>query len=94
MAEALFALGRCVITPGAQDTLAAAGVSPHYLLARHGSGDWEEMNGHDRAANREALKQGLRVFSAYKLPGEGNERAWVITEADRSCTTILLPSEY
>lgn len=94
MTERLFALGRCLMTPGAMETLQDAGLEPSELLARHVSGDWGNIGNHDVAANREALKHGLRVFSSYVLPGAGNIRAWVITEADRSCTTILLPEEY
>lgn len=61
-------------------------------MARHQSGDWQDRSAHDRAANREAVKNGSRVFSAYALAGTA--RVYVITEADRSSTTILLPSEY
>lgn len=76
------------------DALNDAGTVPAALLARHQSGDWGNIGNHDVAANQEALKHSLRVFSSYVLLGAGNSRAWVITEADRSCTTILLPEEY
>jgi hypothetical protein len=55
------------------------------------SGDWTEMDNEDQQANREAIVEGDRVFSAYTIQGI---KFWVITEADRSATTILLPSEY
>ena len=85
-------LGRCVATPGALRTLEEAGVSPASLLARHMNGDWGELDEHDRKANEYALEHGLRVLSAYKL--RTGEKLWIITEADRSSTTILLPEEY
>jgi hypothetical protein len=61
-------------------------------LTRHANGDWGEVDDHDRKANEHALEHGLRVLSAYTL--STGERIWIITEADRSVTTILLPSEY
>ena len=85
-------LGRCVATPGAIWTLEEAGVSPASVLARHANGDWGELDEHDRRANEYALKHGLRVLSAYTL--SSGEKIWIITEADRSTTTILLPEEY
>ena len=62
------------------------------FLSRHANGDWGEVDDHDRKANEHALEHGLRVLSAYTL--STGERIWIITEADRSVTTILLPSEY
>jgi len=88
----LFNLGRCVITPGAQDALKSIDVEPRNLLSRHQNGDWSQMCGHDQNENRKAVKNGFRVFSFYKL-ANGID-AYVITEADRSATTILLPGEY
>ena len=85
-------LGRVVATPGALRTLEEAGVSPASLLARHMNGDWGELSESDRQANEHALKHDLRVLSAYTL--RTGERIWIITEGDRSVTTILLPSEY
>jgi hypothetical protein len=61
-------------------------------LARHASGDWGEVDEHDRKANEYAVENGLRVLSAYTQ--SNGERIWLITEADRSMTTILLPEEY
>jgi hypothetical protein len=62
------------------------------FLARHANGDCGNVDDHDRKANEYALEHGLRVLSAYTL--SSGERIWIITEADRSATTILLPSEY
>jgi hypothetical protein len=62
------------------------------LLKRHASGEWGEVDAHDRSANNRALKDGTRVLSTYTIPG--GHRFWIITEADRSATTILLPEEY
>lgn len=88
---AQFSLGRVVATPGALQALEAAGVGAVPLLARHQSGDWGEVDREDWKANEEALKYGWRLLSVYRV-GEG--RLWIITEADRSATTLLLPEEY
>jgi hypothetical protein len=92
MAIALFPLGQTVATPGALEALASAGETPLPYLARHVAGDWGELDEHDKEENESALKDGLRILSAYRLPD--GTRIWVITEADRSATTILLPEEY
>ena len=84
-------LGRVVATPGALETILGAGGDPFAYVARHASGDWGDLCAHDRHENKIALRDGYRVFSSYEV-GEG--RVWVITEADRSVTTILLPEEY
>ena len=86
-------LGRVLATPGALRVLLQTGEDPLRLLARHASGDWGELDAHDRRENERSLKNGWRVFSSYPV-GEDGQKVWVITEADRSCTTILLPSEY
>ncbi len=93
---ALFGLGRVVITPCALDTLTDAGVAPRKLVVRHISGDWGELDEHDRRVNETALKTGRRLLSSYPFGSEGGptSKVWVITEADRSATTILLPEEY
>ena len=88
----LFPLGRTVATPGALDALDLTGVAPHALLDRHARGDWGELGEEDRRANGQALYIGGRLLSAYALPG--GVRVWIITEADRSATTLLLPEEY
>jgi hypothetical protein len=87
-----FRLGQTVATPGALAALGEAGQMPHEFLARHARGDWGELEPGDRRENDLSLKKGFRLLSAYKT--SLGERLWVITEADRSATTILLPSEY
>jgi hypothetical protein len=84
-------LGRVVATPGALRLLEVAGGHPFELLARHAAGDWGELCAFDRRQNEIALSDGYRVFSSYKVPAGS---VWIITEADRSITTILLPEEY
>jgi hypothetical protein len=87
-----FPLGRLVATPGALEALAESGQSPAFFLEKHVSGDWGEVDAEDGRANDQALVDGSRLLSAYKtLKGD---RIWVITEADRSSTCCLLPSEY
>ena len=78
-------------TPGALKLLTEAREHPFELLARHATGDWGELCAFDRRQNEIALREGYRVLSSYPF---GEERVWVITEADRSITTILLPEEY
>lgn len=87
-----FALGRVLATPGALATLAAAGRTPNEYLARHQAGDWGDLTAEDAQENERALQAGYRLLSAYDL-GNGM-RIWLITEWDRSATTLLLPSEY
>ncbi len=84
-------LGRVVATPAALKLLLEAGEDPFCYLARHASGDWGELCAFDRRQNELALREGLRVFSSYETPAG---RIWVISEADRSVTTILLPEDY
>jgi hypothetical protein len=87
-----FPLGRIVATPGALRTLNEAAESPLPLLRRHAHGDWGDLHPDDNLANERALRTGMRLLSAYVLPTE--ERIWIITEADRSVTTVLTPEEY
>ena len=88
----LFPLGQIVATPGALHVLERCQVDPHALVSRHQTGDWGEVCPADRHENELSVKQGFRILSNY--PVGADERLWVITEADRSVTTILLPSEY
>ena len=88
---ARFDLGRVVATPGALEALEVSGVSPAQLLARHQSGDWGEVPREDARENERSVKHGFRIVSSYYA---GEERIWIITEADRSSTCLLLPSEY
>jgi len=89
----LFRLGIVLATPAARALLESAGVRAESLLRRHIVGNWSEMSEHDQLANAEALTPGeeCRVFSRYTTTAG---RVWIITEWDRSMTTILLPSEY
>ena len=92
MAGPLFPLGRLVATPGALALLRSAGedLLPA-LLERHRSGDWGEVPPEDARENEFSVRHGFRLLSSYQVAGE---RLWVITERDRSATTLLLPSEY
>lgn len=88
-----FELGYVVMTPG----VAALGIDVSPYLARHKQADWgDEMDRFDWQQNNQAVKEGLRILSAYNVPLNNGEmeRIWIITEADRSSTTLLLPSEY
>ena len=87
-----FPLGQTVITPGAEDAFEIAGQTAIEFLRRHMSGDWGELSDDDVKENEFSLKEGLRLLSAYQT-GKG-QKIWIITEGDRSATTILLPSEY
>ena len=86
---ARFTLGQVAITANASLRLSTEEVLT--ALARHASGDWGDLCPEDARANTHALDQGGRLFSAY---GHGATRFWVITEADRSVTTVLLPEDY
>ena len=87
-----FSTGQLVATPGALDTCEKAGVIPFHYLLRHVRGEWGDLGPEDLRANDQALIHGGRLFSAYILPTA--EKIWILTEADRSSTLILLPSEY
>ena len=91
--KALFSLGQVVSTPGALSALGKEGIEAASLLERHASADWGELSEDDRRENELSIKEGLRILSAYKLPRTG-AKLWIITEADRSATTLLLPDEY
>ena len=90
--NARFPLGQVVATPGALEALQAAQQDPLELLARHASGDWGDLDEEDKQENELSVKQGFRILSAYTLSTD--VKVWVITEADRSATTLLLPAEY
>lgn len=92
-AQALFPLGQVVSTPGAIHALMEEGMSLSDLLIRHVSGDWGDLCQADRRENALSLDAGLRILSSYRLPRTG-VTLWLITEADRSATTFLLPTEY
>lgn len=86
-----FTLGRIVATPGALEALSAADVNPLSLLERHVRGEWDDVPVEDARENEFSVKHGFRIVSSY---GVGQERVWIITEASRESTCILLPSEY
>lgn len=88
---ALFELGQIVITPGSIMELARLNRHPVQLIARHVSGDWGDLVEEDIAENKLSLEKGYRLLSAYEIEGT---RFYVITEWDRSVTTVLLPVEY
>jgi hypothetical protein len=87
-----FLLGQLVATPGALEALQDSGQSPAEFIARHVQADWGEVCAGDGKLNDEALVIGERVLSAYRT--RKGVRLWVITEADRSSTCVLLPEEY
>ncbi len=91
-AKPLFNLGQISFTPAALEVLAQGKANAFQLLLRHSTGDWGELSAHDRRENEIAVKEGYRVWSSYPLQGGG--KIWVITEADRSSTTFLLPDDY
>lgn len=88
----LFSPGRMLATPSALALLEKSNKSPMEFLSRHLRGDWGDLDQEDKAENELSLKQGLRLMSNYRVTEA--EALWVITEADRSVTTLLLPSEY
>lgn len=87
-----FLLGNIVATPGALAAFSNNGQTPLPFLDRHQSGDWGDVPDEDRRENDFSVRNGFRVLSAYKL--NDGTKFWIITEADRSATTILLPEEY
>jgi len=93
--HARFPLGHIVATRGAMEVLGGADGDPRLammLLARHAAGDCGDMDDEDKETNEEAIRFGNRVMSVYRLIGGAT--VWVMTEADRSLTTFLLPDEY
>lgn len=97
MPEQLFPLGRIVMTANLQGQLQEA--SPEgweqelqSLIARHAAGDWGDLGEEDKRENQVSLERGSRIFSAYNI--SSGIRVWIITEADRSVTTALLPQDY
>lgn len=91
----ILAMGRIVSTPGALEAMEKDNTLPTVLLDRHRQGDWGDLCEEDRLQNEVSIEHGLRVMSSYKLgPDAGCQTIWVITEADRSVTTLLLPEEY
>ena len=89
---AKFSLGRTVATPGALRALEQANQNPFEFLQRHQAGDWGELCEEDKRENEFSVRNGFRILSAYRTRNE--VKIWVITEADRSVTTLFLPHEY
>ena len=95
-----FPLGQLVMTRGVNNLVADDEAFVRFVtksLARHVKGDWGDVDDEDKLTNDQALKQGLRLLSAYnddRFPKHGISTIWIITEADRSATTILFPDEY
>jgi hypothetical protein len=89
---ALFPLGQVLLTPGAIEALNEAGQLPHEFLSRHLSGDWGDLCDEDKRENEFSINRALRILSKYHT--SKGEALYVITEADRSATTILRPAEY
>jgi hypothetical protein len=91
-AQPLFALGQLVATPGALDLLDRTATNVLAIIDRHQRGDWGVLSPEDLYANSLAVETGARILSSYQI-GDANEKLWVLTEADRSATTLLLPEE-
>jgi hypothetical protein len=88
----LFPLGQIVATPGALAVLERANQPPTCFLAHHAIGDWGELEPSDAAENEYGVAHGFRLRSSYATVA--GEKLWIITEADRCTTTLLLPAEY
>jgi hypothetical protein len=88
----LFPAGQITATPGALAMLEHAKKTPFEFLSRHLRGDWGDLCQQDKAENESSLKHGYRLMSSYRI--DEIETLWIITEADRSATTMLLPSDY
>jgi|APEBP8051072210_1049370.scaffolds.fasta_scaffold00243_20 hypothetical protein len=86
-----FSLGHITATRGVFEHLERHGVNASEYLARHARGDWGDVPPEDAAENEFAVNRRLRLLSSYMIAGE---RVWIITEADRSVSTLLFPSEY
>ena len=91
-ARVTFSLGQVVATPGALNVFADAEEEYLPYLMRHARGDWGTVSPEDAQANDDALRGGERLLSAYRLPD--GTKIWIVTEADRSSTCILLPEDY
>ena len=90
-----FTLGKLLFTRGVNDLVADKEQFAKFVmesLGRHARGDWGELSQEDKKENDFALSRYLRIFSAYESPGL--PKIWIITEADRSATTILFPEDY
>ncbi|POP88819.1 SAM-dependent methyltransferase, partial [Pseudomonas amygdali pv. morsprunorum] len=92
--DALFELGRVVLTHSVQSLLENNSLDVMQYLRRHATGDWGEISNDDWDSNQQALSAEGRLFSGYDIDAGDETRLWIITEVDRSVTTIMLPSDY
>ena len=92
LSQPRFKLGKVLATPGALKALSTVNKCPSAYLSRHVSGDWGDLCPEDAEENELSLQNGYRLLSAYML--DNKTKLWIITEADRSATTLLLPNEY
>jgi len=98
--NAVFSTGQIVATRGVYDLASENSDFAQFIqksLNRHVKGDWGDVDDEDKETNNQALKQGTRLLSTYndgRFPKRGVATIWIITEADRSATTILFPDEY
>ena len=88
----IFELGQIVATPGALTALQQAGQEAGDFLRRHVACDWGDLSDEDQNENDYSLENGFRLLSSYRT--NAGDKLWIITEADRSATTLLLPEEY
>ncbi len=87
-----FKLGQVLATPGALAALQQAGQEPGDFLRRHVACDWGDLSAEDQKGNDYSLEHGFRLLSSYRT--NAGDMLWIITESDRSATTLLLPEEY
>ena len=87
-----FLLGQILATPGALAVLQKSGQEAGELLGRHASCDWGDLDHNDQKENENGLQHGFRLLSSYRT--KAGDKLWIITEWDRSTTTVLLPDEY
>jgi len=88
----LFSIGKLVATRGAMEMLQRLELSPFDFVSRHWQGDWGDLERDDCYANDRALRENTRLLSSYRI--NPDDKLWIITEADRTATTLLLPGEY
>ena len=89
----LFELGRVVATTDAIEAMTENNIDVSDLLIRHVGGDWGMLSNEDRMENEQSVKNGWRILSSYTINKSG-DKVWIITEADRSSTCVLLPKDY
>ncbi|KPY90144.1 hypothetical protein ALO44_200018 [Pseudomonas syringae pv. tagetis] len=92
--DASFELGRMMLTHSVQSLLQNSSLDVSQYLRRHATGDWGEISKDDWDSNQQALSADGRLFSGYDIDAEDETRLWIITESDRSVTTVMLPSDY